>query len=362
MIDGVFVINPTVHAYNLRDDNLQPGPVGTAFRDYLWLLHTSWNPPDIQVPKDVYLSDWPIEVLAETLFLETDVDLAGNQNLRLDSWFHDGLCSRAKNVEAIRRWPDRFVAYLGVDPTQSVEACIRDLREQAEELPGAVGLKLYPDQVNPLRSWRMDDPTIAYPLFEAAAELGIRTVAVHKAVPNGPVPLNPYRVDDVDGAAIHFPELNFEIVHSGLAFVEETAQAISRFPNVYANLELTSALLYRAPRAFEELMATFMYWAGPHKIIWSDGTLFCHSQALLEGFMNFTFPERLIDGYRMEQITRSDKEKILGGNYARVAGIDIEQAKIAIANDEFTERRRVEGRAAPYSNWLSAAATDRAAP
>ena len=38
--------------------------------------------------------------------------------------------------------------------------------------------------------------------------------------------------------AIHFPDLNFEIVHSGLAFVEETAHAIARSHNVYANLEI----------------------------------------------------------------------------------------------------------------------------
>ena len=50
----------------------------------------------------------------------------------------------------------------------------------------------------------MDDPKLAYPLFERAQKLGIRTVAIHKAIPNGPVPINPYKVDDVDGAPFIF--------------------------------------------------------------------------------------------------------------------------------------------------------------
>ena len=32
----------------------------------------------------------------------------------------------------------------------------------------------------------MDDPKLIYPLYEKAAELGLRHVAVHKAVPIGP--------------------------------------------------------------------------------------------------------------------------------------------------------------------------------
>lgn len=358
MIDDVFVINPTVHAYNLRDDNLRPDPVVRTFRESLWGLHSAWNPPDLQVPRDVYFSDWPIEVLADTLFIETDVDLAGNQNLRLDSWFHDGLCSREKNVEAVSRWPDRFVAYVGVDPTAGLEVCLRDLRDQKEELPGAIGLKLYPDQIDPLRSWRMDDPSLAYPLFEAAQELGVRTVAVHKAVPNGPVPLGPYRVDDVDGAAIHFPELSFEIVHSGLAFVDETSQAIARFPNVYANLEITSLLMHRAPGLFEEVLATFLFWGGPQKIIYSDGSLFCHSQALLEKFWALQLSDSLLEKYGVEQLSKDDKALILGGNYARVAAIDIEAAQAAIVDDGFAKLRRQHGRAAPYSHWLQAASAE----
>ena len=359
MIGDIFVINPTVHAYNLRDDNLRDNEVSRGFRKTLWGLHSMWNPPEYQVSQEMYYSDWSAELLARTLFLESQVDLAGNQNLRLDSWFHDGLCSREKNVEVAERWPDRFLTYVGVDPTAGLDVCLRELREQMAELPRSVGLKLYPDQVQPLRSWRMDDPSLAYPLFEAAQELGIRTIAVHKAVPNGPVPMNPYRVDDVDGAAIHFPDLNFEIVHSGLAFADETAHAIGRFPNVYANLEITSLLLHKRRGFFEEILGLFMMWAGTRKIIYSDGSLFCHSRPLLERLVEFQLSERALDTFGVEQLTMADKALILGGNYARLVGLDIEQAKARIADDEFSRTVREHGLAEPYSNWRAMAGADR---
>jgi predicted TIM-barrel fold metal-dependent hydrolase len=272
-------------------------------------------------------------------------------NLRLDTWFHDGLCSREKNVEVARRWPNRFVSYVGVDPMQGLEACLRDLEEQVRELPRAVGLKLYPDAVEPFRSFRMDDPKLAYPLFERAGELGIRTVAVHKAVPNGPVPMNPYRVDDVDGAAATFPDLSFEIIHSGLAFVDETAHALARFPNVYANLEITSLLMHAAPGMFEDVLAYFLFMGGPEKILYADGTLFCHPQPLLEKFWNLRLPERLLEKYRLEQLDREAKRLMLGGNYARIVGLDIEAAKARIAEDEFVRERRSTGLQPAYSNW-----------
>ena len=201
----------------------------------------------------------------------------------------------------------------------------------------------------------MDDPNLAYPLFERAQELGIKTVAIHKAIPNGPVPINPYRVDDVDGAAIHFPELSFEIIHSGLAFLEETAHAIARFPNVYANLEITSALIHHAPGWFDEIMALFLFWAGPEKIIYSDGTMFCHSQSILRKFWEWEFPQPLLDKYQLGQITKKDKALILGGNYARIVGLDIEQAKARIADDEFSRAVHERGLDPPYSNWMAMA-------
>jgi uncharacterized protein len=165
--------------------------------------------------------------------------------------------------------------------------------------------------------------------------------------------MNPYKVDDIDGAAIHFPDLNFEIIHSGLAFVDETCHALARFPNVYANLEITSLLMFHGPGMFNEILAQFIFWGGPDKIIYSDGTLFCHSQPLLQKFWDLEIPEELLHKYNLRQLTKEDKALILGGNYARIVGLDVEKAKKKIANDEFARERRETGLQLPYSNWLA---------
>lgn len=103
-------------------------------------------------------------------------------------------------------------------------------------------------------------------LIERAAALGLRTIAIHKALPNGSVPLDSYRIgEDFEQAADAFPDMTFEIIHAGMAFIEETAMAVGRFPNVYANLETTTAMLRQAPGRFEKALATLMQWGGPGK-------------------------------------------------------------------------------------------------
>ncbi len=58
-------------------------------------------------------------------------------------------------------------------------------------------------------------------------------------------------------------------------------------------------------------------------------------------------------GLALPQIDKVAKHEILGENYARLIGVDIEAAKQRISNDEFAQRR-AEGKAAPYSTIRSA--------
>jgi predicted TIM-barrel fold metal-dependent hydrolase len=350
MIDGNFVFNAVAHAYNLTDENTHKGRHAQSLRDLLIVLHRDWQ-PGYGLSAAEQTSDWPIEILAKTLFLESDCDMAATHTLRLDSYFDDGLCARRKTVEAVKRWPQRFVGYVGVDPTMGLETCLRELDEQLDEMPQAVGLKLYPAQIDPIRSWRMDDPKLAFPLFKRAQDRGIKIAAIHKAAPLGAVPLNPFKVDDVDLAADQFPGLAFEIIHAGYAFTEETCMAMARYPNVYGNLEITSAFSYRAPKMFEELMGQFMYWAGSQKVIFSDGNMVFHSQPILEKIRDFQFSEETMSRWGIKQITKEDKANILGANFARIVGVDIEAAKKKIANDEFSKERARTGIQPIYSNW-----------
>lgn len=351
MIDNVPVVNAVAHAYNLDPRNAR-GPVGEAVRLGFHGIHATFNPPQERVPAERFLADQSAELLAHTHFLESDVDLLVYHVLRLDSLFHDGLCSLDKAVELTRRWPRRVITYLGVDPTLGLPRCLADLDAQHAVLPDAIGLKLYPDQLEPYRTFSMDDPELMFPLYERAAELGLRSIAVHKALPNGPVPLAPYSVADVEGAAMRFPELSFEIVHAGMAFVPETALAIARFPNVYANLEVTTMLLATAPRRFAEIMAEFLFWGGPRKIVYSDGALFAHPQPTLRRFWDFQLPDDLVAGHGLAPLTAEDKAMMVGGNYARLAGLDLDALVAAQDGDEFAAARAAHGGLRePFTAW-----------
>jgi predicted TIM-barrel fold metal-dependent hydrolase len=350
MFKDHLVIDAVAHAYDLSDANTEGHRYAQTMRMQLCGLHQGWQ-PEIGLTPEEQCSDWPIEVMARTLFLESDVDLAVTHTLRLNSYFKDGLCARYKTVEAVKRWPQRFFGYIGLDPTLGLDTCLRELHEQMDELPEAVGLKLYPAQVNPLRSWRMDDSKLAFPLFQAARERGIKIVAIHKAAPLGPVPLNPFKLDDVGGAADAFPDLAFEIVHAGWAFMDETILQLATMPNIYANLECTSAFATKLPGQFEEMMANFFAWGGPQKVIFSSGNMVLHSQPIIEKFKTFKFSSAIMKSFGIPQITDADKALILGGNFARLVGLDDEAARKRIAGDEFAQERRQTGMQAPYSNW-----------
>ena len=351
--DEVFVIDAVAHAYNVSKPNIR-NRYGTSLAGLIYGVHATWNAPEYVLPPEIFTNDTPADAVARTLFLESRTDMAVHHQLRLDSWFYDGLVGEARNREIAERWPNRFISYIGVDPTQPPEQYLADLKRLKDRLPQAVGLKLYPHQIDPYRYWRADDPKIMK-LFEEAQKLGIKVVAIHKALPNGNVPMAPYKVDDIDLAADAFPELKFEIIHAGMAFLEETAWAVARYPNVYANLEVTSSLLYKAPGWYEEIIGFLMFWGGPQKILWATGSVLAHPQPLVTRMWAMQFSDYTLNKYGLPQITAADKAMILGGSYAAMMGLDIGKLRAQVANDDFARARASHGLDAPWSNWKAIA-------
>ena len=64
--------------------------------------------------------------------------------------------------------------------------------------------------------------------------------------------------------------------------------------------------------------------------------------------MNFEMPQDLIDGYDYPPITRELKRKILGENIAALYGVNIEEQKAKLKDDEWS-RLRATGKAKPWS-------------
>ena len=340
MLNGVPVLDAVVHAYNLDPANYAL-PQTRHIVEMNFRLFQAAGAQAAARSVDEFSRDFSIEEVSEWTFAQTDTDLAVYHVLPIRA-FRDGGCSLAKAVEAQQRWPDRWLVYAGVDPLDGPKA-LDDLEEQVETLH-PVGLKLYPGQytLGGMRNWRMDDAEIAYPVFSRALELGIKIIAIHKAIPMGPDPLDFYRMGDIDRAAVDFPEARFEVVHGGVAFLEETAWQLSRFPNVYVNLESTATFLVSRPLAFQYALAAMASVAGKRvfdRIMWGTGT--GNLQLGLERFWDFAFDEPTMDRFGVPQLTEEDKAKILFGNYASMTGLgdELRRRLDSAGSDEFSKRR-----------------------
>ncbi len=344
MIGDYFVIDAVAHAYNHLPSNWEDPVLGHAMVELAF--HLAADPPDPRyaMTREQYLVDWQVDDVASFLFAESDTDVAVMHPLAIAA-FKDGYCSIEKAAEARSKYPSRFIgAYACVDPLKGAEA-VASIATQVDLLK-PLGLKLYPtswDGKGPV-SWRMDDPKLIYPLYEAAQKAGLNTVAVHKAVPIGPFAVgDAYNPRDIENAASDFPDLNFEIVHGGLAFMEETAWLLARFGNISINMEIQNILVERRPRAFAEVLLGLCRVGGSdmlERLFWGSGGTLCHPQPALAALRDFQFPEDLLDSAGMfkpiRQITEQDKRNLFGETFARLHGLDIAALKKGIEGDQFS--------------------------
>jgi uncharacterized protein len=346
VIDGIPVIDAVVHAFDFSPDNYVRD-LGGWIAEAAYQGAAVYGDADIVPSRRRYFRDWSIEEVGNMVFLEGMVDIAVHHALPLWSAYKDGGCSFEKTLEAKQRWPYRWIVYGGLDPLTG-SAAIDELERQVAELHPA-GLKLYPNGWvgDEMRAWSMDDPEVAFPVFQRAQELGVKVIAIHKAVPLGPVPLAPYRVDDIDRAAIAFPDLCFEIVHGGMAFLEETAFQLARFKNVYVNLETTSALVLRRPQLFARAMQVFLAYGGAQaidRILWGTGAMSYHPAQFLRAFVrDFRFSDELMAGTGIPQLDLPAKRKILAENYAAMVGLDLSERLDAVRSDGYSERLSANG-------------------
>lgn len=350
MLNGHFVIDATVHPYNLGPDNVTETTSAWRRTKGLWLHHKMLSNDDASRLADYELfSDFDYDAFTEALFVESAVDYAFVHTLP-NLGFNRDVLVRPERAAALRdKYPNRFLMYGNVTPLE-VEHSLRALQYQITEL-GIRGLKLYPAATHGtgrLIGWRMDDPKVAFPVFETCLENGITNVAIHKAATLGYSDLDNFKVSDVEGAAKAFPDITFQIVHAGWAYLEETKLLMERYSNVVANLELTFSLVVRQPRQFAEILGQLLFFHLEDQIVYSDGCNVVHPQPGLEAFAAFQMPEDLVEGKGYPQLTDELKAKILHGNIARIHGLDVEELKVGIKDDAF-EQAKAGGYPEPWS-------------
>jgi len=346
-LEGALVIDAVAHALDSspesRDANRYAQSVVNGNFKWQWGL----IPDPYRLDESRYFQSVSPEALESALFEESQTDVACFHTLPMKGIFKD-FSPMSVGLAIRERYPHRMLLYGAVSPFDGPEM-LEDLERQVDEW-GISGVKLYPvDLVDgDLRSYSLADEDAVYPLLQKCLDLGVKVVAIHKAVPLGIAPTDPFRLGDVDHAARDFPDLAFEIVHGGYAFLDETAMQVARFENVYINLEVTAQLLPNHPAKFATIVGEFMAAGGTQRIFWGTGCSFTHPRPLLEAFARFEMPQNMVEGYGYPELTDDAKADILGRNFARVHGLDIDELAAAVQGDEI-EQRKADGFKEPWS-------------
>jgi predicted TIM-barrel fold metal-dependent hydrolase len=327
MIGDAFVFDGVNHVFNFEPDNAF-GNAGAMFNNHLYAFHATLTPPGEEVlPPEQFLRKWSPQEIHEMVYSQSGTDMAVAMPLPLTDMFHDGLSPWERCAEFAAIDPDRTVFWGSVNPLEGKRAL--DLMEIQVKEFGARAFKFYNVRYDYGQQfpWRMDDPKIAFPVFEKAQELGVNLIAVHKGVPLGPQRIEYTQTWDMDGAAEAFPDINFVIYHVGLPFLDEVCWQIIRFPNLYASIAATINFIGRAPRQFAEIIGKLLFWCGEDKIIYGSEAPVWHPQWALQKFWDFELPQDLIDGFGYPPLTDQAKRKILGENLLRLHGMDVEATK-----------------------------------
>ena len=296
MIGDAFVFDCVAHPFNFEPSNAY-GAAGQMFSNHLYAFHKVLTPPGEPVlSEDEFLKRWDIEEIRQMVYSKSSTDMLVAMPLPLTDLFRDGLSPWEECARLAALDPDRTVFWGSVNPLEG-RAALNLMERQVKE-HNAKAFKFYNvryDSGQPF-PWRMDDPKVAFPVFEKAQELGVKIIGVHKGVPLGPQPIEHTQTWDMDGAAANFPELNFVIFHVGLPFIDEVCWQLIRYPNLYASIAATVNFIVRAPRQFAEVIGKLLFWCGEDKIIYGSEAPIWQPQWALDAFWNFEIPQDLVDG------------------------------------------------------------------
>ena len=361
-LSSQFVLDDQVHF--VRDDYEHSVPL-----DLGRYAAEHWNPSMLD---DLNIEHYrfKFENFLKEVFLDSDTKVALLSGAPFDdaeAWFlsNDQMARVRELINRIaggRRLLCHAVFTPGTDGwMDEVERAIAELRPDSWK-GYTVGDPLFASKY----PWRLDDEELVYPFYERIQKAGIRTICIHK----GLLP-NDYEesfrgiwqnatVDDVGKAAKDWPQLNFVIYHSALRpflelpdaearefeetgyiqWVSDLAAIPERYgvTNVYG--ELGTCLANTAvthPRLCAGLVGTLIQGLGVERVLWgTDSVWYGSPQWQIEALRRLEVPEDLQERRGFAPLGAADgpvKRAILGGNAARLYGLDVEAVSSALAED-----------------------------
>jgi len=212
-------------------------------------------------------------------------------------------------------YPDRLIGFGSIhpdryQPSRKVERAVREL--------GLKGIKLYPHS-----GFYPNDPRLT-PAYEKCAELNV-PVVIHtgiKAVRWQWMKYNrPIYVDDV---ATNFPNLKVVMCHGGFPWVDEFLTVAYSNPNVWVDISFLDYIerTFKRPGLGEEVMKSLADLIGPERLLWgSEGPFMDLPPYGSHGPENYARSQEFLVR-RFDFFSQKEKSAILGGNAARLLGLD----------------------------------------
>jgi len=349
MIGDMFVMDAVVHPWNLGPANQDPNALDVLEAVYgSHRLALDQAHAGFMLQRDEIFSDISFDTVATAEFVEAPVDFAVLHALPCLGFTLGNVTLPERAIAYRDRHPNRFRCY-GTIGTPVVRTAIDELTRQVEELR-IDGVKLYPSFFYDGKGegWRLDAEDYATPLLEAAQKLGIRHVAIHKALWLAPAPKSAFAVDDLDNPLSRFPDIQFEMVHGGAAFLEPTIRLMERHPNLHMTLESSFAYILSARSHFDRAVGMLLGAVGSDRLMFASGNNLSHPLPLIQTFRNYQFADEHRERFKLPMLTEQDRRNILGLNAARLHGLDPAAIVAGTRDDEFS-RARQQGVPKPWS-------------
>jgi predicted TIM-barrel fold metal-dependent hydrolase len=311
-----FILDAHIALWDARPEN-QLNIHGKQFIDCFYDYHRNLSPESELWPYEDYLY-YGGKRLMKDLFEDGYVDHAIFQPAHLGAFYKRGFGQTEEAFALAQKHPDKLTYNHCWDPRFEQEG-LNQLRRDAERFQ-LKGAKLYTAEWHGnSRGYKLNDPW-SYRYLEAAQDLGIKNIHIHKGPTIRPLDRDAFDVADVDKAATDFPELNFVVEHCGLPRLEDFCWIATQEPNVHAGLAVAMPFIHGRPRYFAQIIGELLYWLGEDRIQFSSDYALWTPRWLVERFVDFQIPEDMTE---YPPITVAQKKKILGLNAAAMYGVDV---------------------------------------
>ncbi|MFC7595121.1 amidohydrolase family protein [Terrabacter sp. GCM10028922] len=314
-----YVVDAHVALWDGRESNLK-NIHGKQFIDCFYDYHRNLSPEEVVWDYDTY-TYYGGDRLMKDLFEDGYVDHAIFQPAFLGDFYANGFGQTEEAWALTQANPDRLTYNHNFDP-RNEQAGLDQLRRDAERF-GLKGVKLYTAEWHgDSRGYKLTDRW-SYRYLEAAQELGITNIHVHKGPTIIPLDRDAFDVADIDAVATDFQGLNFVVEHCGLPRLEDFCWIATQETNVHAGLAVAIPFIHTRPRYFAQIIGELMYWIGEDKIQFSSDYALWTPKWLIEKFVDFEIPEDMTE---YAPLTTTAKKKILGLNAAKMYGLDVPAA------------------------------------